>query len=680
MIPPFKPPFKLRQSTLALILMSLGLAVVPHFQHISLWAIGGCIGILVWRWIIAVRQWPLPSAWVRLLLAALVFVGVVFKSPTFGRDSGVTLLVLMVGFKLLETHTLRDVMVTLFLSYFLVITHFLYSQDIIVVGYMVIVVVLTTMAMIDVNHLAAQSWSWSMHFRLAWRLLLQALPLMGLLFVLFPRLSGPLWGLPSDSSAVTGLSDEMTPGSVSKLSQSDAVAFRVSFKGDIPEPDQRYWRGPIFWQTDGIRWQARQYQRNEPEMIILAERYHFWRYAGFERKGEGLEYTVTLEPHQQKWLFALDMPYGAPKDASITRDFQLLADSRVETRKRYGVVSHLDYNTGPLSDWEEHLATELPELGPRVMALVQSWRAQAADDSEVVRLALQYFRQQPFVYTLNPPLLGKRPTDEFLFETRAGFCEHYAAAFTLLMRAAQIPARVVTGYLGGQVNPLDNYLVVHQADAHAWSEVWLSNRGWVRVDPTSAVLPERIRLGLQASLEQVGGALDANFARQVTTQLLSTVVNRLKQVWDAANNAWYENVLGFGPERQQSFWSYFGLADISWQTLGLLLGFTLGAWLLLVGVHLFWQDRRQEVAVARIYRQFCAKLAKVGLIRHPNEGPLAFAERVMPLRPDLAGQIQVITHEYIQLRYRGKDNAQGEKQLKRRVNHFRPPSKSGLKS
>lgn len=677
-----QPAFQLRNTTLAWVLINLGLVIAPHLQHISWVAILISGGLILWRWLIAQQQWALPKAWVRLLLAVSAFIIVVGQNSIFGRDSGVTLLVIMVGLKLLETQDLRGIMVILFLSYFLVVTHCLYSQELLWMMYLAGIVVLTTMIMIDVNHMGPTPWHWSVHWRITWQLLLPALPLALLLFVVFPRLSGPLWGLPTEKSVVTGLSNEMRPGSVSQLSQSNAVAFRVKFDGPVPDADQRYWRGPVFEETDGISWRADEYLRYTPEQIIITEKYHFWRYPGVQRLEPSIDYTVTLEPHQQRWLLALDLPYGIPQDARLSRSFQVMADQVVSQRKRYRVRSHLNYQTGPLSDWEHYKTTVLPPLGPRVMALVNHWRMQAGDqDQEIVRLALQYFRQHHFVYSLNPPLLGQLPTDEFLFETRTGFCEHYAAAFTLLMRAAQIPARVVTGYQGGQVNPVDGYLTVHQADAHAWSEVWLPNQGWKRVDPTAAILPERIHLGLQESLERRGQA-DMPLARQVTTQLLAKITQGLRQTWDAVNNAWYENVLGFGPERQQDFWAHFGLVKVSWATLGLLLGVLLGGSLLLLSGYLFWQGRRQAIASVRYYQRYCQRLASIGWVRAPSEPPLAFAQRVIANRPDLADAVQQITQLYLQLRYpvsegdgqggRRKQRQRIEQLLKRRVSAFRP--------
>jgi transglutaminase-like putative cysteine protease len=286
-------------------------------------------------------------------------------------------------------------------------------------------------------------------------LLLQAIPLMLVLFLLFPRIQGPLWGLPHDAHAgLSGLSDNMSPGSLNSLILSDAVAFRAAFRGRIPEAKALYWRGPVLWDYDGRTWTAPRFVFNANELP----------------SGEPtIEYTVTLEPHNKRWLFALEMPTQRPPRAVATRDMQLLSATPVRSRMRYDMSSQLQAAYGA-EDGESILqrALQLPEgYNPRTLDHAKELRRKYRDDRQLVSAVLTDFRNENFVYTLSPPLLGQHAVDEFLFDTRRGFCEHYASAFTVLMRAVGIPARVVTGYQGGQVNPVGDYVLIRQADAHA---------------------------------------------------------------------------------------------------------------------------------------------------------------------------------------------------------------------
>jgi transglutaminase-like putative cysteine protease len=316
---------------------------------------------------------------------------------------------------------------------------------------------------------------------------------MLILFVFFPRVQGPLWGLPQDAySGTSGLSNTMTPGSISQLILSDAVAFRVKFEGTIPKPNQLYWRGPVFWYFNGKNWlPGNKTPRN------------FFKYERLEKR---VQYTVTLEPHNNHWLFVLDMPAMLPPESTGSNDYQVLSRTPVRSRMRYKMASYLSHKVGLDADEKElSRALQLPPDtnsggNKRARALAESWRQDINSDEAIMRKALSMFRNQKFYYTLLPPLLGDNQVDEFLFDTLQGFCEHYSSSFVFLMRSAGIPARVVTGYLGGKINSVGNYMIVRQSDAHAWAEVWLKDRGWVRVDPTASVSPERLNSGIAAAV------------------------------------------------------------------------------------------------------------------------------------------------------------------------------------
>jgi transglutaminase-like putative cysteine protease len=540
-----KPSLELRPlppRALQWLMLAVALAVVPHlFFTAPVFAIGALLGLGLRAWL-AGTQRGLPGRGLLILLGLLALFGVVaYFHKLTGRDPGVALLLLMVGLKALETRNLRDCMLVAFLGYFIVITGFFYSQSIPAALYMTLVVVAQTAALIGLTQ--SESGSPKERLRTALWLLVQSIPMMIVLFLLFPRLPSPLAGLQQNEQiARTGLSDTMTPGAFAQLVQSNAVAFRATFRGNPPPEAARYWRGPVLWFYDGRTWHMTHERGMTPERL--------------QRTADAIHYTVMMQPTNKHWVLALDMP-GATSDAQMTADHMLLTQHPITDVHQYTVTSYLKYTLDPkLTKYEQRLALQLPRnAAPRARALAGRWRAAASDDAAVVRDALNYFHTQGFSYTLSPPPLQGDPIDDFLFGTRSGFCEYYAGSFVVLMRAAGIPARVVTGYLGGEYNPLGNYLLVRQSDAHAWAEVWLKGRGWVRVDPTAAVSPERVSEG-------IGGALGnaANVPSFLRQDYRTSLMNRLSMVWDSVNFYWNDWVVAFGPEKQRELLERLGLA------------------------------------------------------------------------------------------------------------------------
>ena len=633
------------------LLATLAFAIAPHTPRLPIWITLLCLGVGAIR-LIQVR---LPARWLLITLAAATAAGIYASYHTLlGRDAGVALLVAMLSLKLLESRTLRDSMVAIFISYFLVITHFLYSQSIPTGLYLLVVVLVITATLIGLNHPGRQI-DPRKQLRLAAVLLGQAAPVMLVLFLFFPRVPGPLWGMPSDAyEGMTGLSDSMAPGSISKLSQSGAVAFRVSFDGPPPKPEQRYWRGPVLDLFDGRRWSAAAAPDPNP--------------AGIAVTGAPSSYTLTLEPHNKRWLLALDLPAKLPPASRLGARYELLADQPVRQRLRYRAVSYPNYQAGLYPEAAEmNHSLRLPAFGnPKAREMAVTWKLAAKDDGEIVSRALELFRSEAFFYSLTPPLLGADSVDEFLFDTRRGFCEHYAGSFVFLMRAAGVPARVVTGYQGGESNPFGNYLIVRQSDAHAWAEVWLESRGWVRIDPTAAVAPRRIESGLAA-------ALPAGEPLPLLARMDSAWLMQLRMTWDTLNNDWNQWVLGYGQERQYDLLSRLGFEMASWRELAA--GLAAGVGALLLGFSGFMLWRRSPVGAdpaAGIYQRFCRKMARIGIVRQPNEGPADFTKRTGMLRPDLASDSAAIGKLYIALRYAPYPNASALRQLGKRVGAFRP--------
>jgi protein-glutamine gamma-glutamyltransferase len=619
---------------LGAILLSLTLVIAPHALHLPAWISALALAMILARLYLGYLRRPLPARWLLVILALICVAGVGATYRTlYGRDVGVALLTVMTALKLLEMSKPRDSMVVVLLAYFLMVTNFFYSQSIGTAVYMLGCLWMITATQVGLQY-HASSPRLRQTFRHAAVMLLQGIPLMLVFFLLFPRASGPLWGLPQFNYAGRmGLSETMSPGDVSSLSQSDEIAFRVWFERMPDKPSQLYWRGPVLSEFDGRTWR--------PGITLTS------RGVDIEALAPAISYVVTLEPHDKHWLFAIDLPSILPPDAYLTTDLQLLSKKPLRERRAYAIESIPKYRVERnLAPHLRSSALRLPVgFSPRAQALAQSWRAQSASDQDVLRQALHYFQTTPFFYTLEPPRLGLDPVDQFLFETRSGFCEHYASAFTFLMRAAGVPARVVTGYLGGEINPVDDYLVVRQSEAHAWSEVWLPNEGWVRVDPTATVSPLRIERGLVA-------AVPASDALPLLSRTQIDWIKQMRFALDAVANSWNQWVLGYSPERQVDLLSRLGFPQVRWEDLVVALILISAALLLLLAVLLLVRrpDRRLD-PVQRIYISYCRAMGRLGMVRLASEGPRDFAARVAMQMPQRKTQARNICMLYLSLRY-----------------------------
>ena len=643
----------------------LGAAVVvllPHVPRLPVWLSAVLVTLFAWRFFMLLRAWPAPNRWWRwTLTVVLVFLLYRQYGTLFGRDAGSALLAAMLALKFMELQRLRDYVLSVLLIYFLIVIGFLYSQAMWLVVYLLAVFVLTTATLI---RLAVPGTRARFALRLAAVLLLQALPLMLAMHLLFPRLQGALWGLPQDAYAgLAGLSDEMRPGSIRELSLSEEVAFRAHFHATLPPPAQRYWRALVLWTTDGKSW-----TRGAEPRASLA----------YEPLDAPLSYLLTLEPSNKPWLPALDLPVQVPSGTRLRSGFVLEARAPVRERLSLELSAHTRYRMHTLGAAERRAALQRPEqISARVQALAAHWRATAGSDAEVVRAALTHFRAEKFFYTLEPPLLGDDPVDEFLFETRRGFCEHYAAAFVTLMRSTGIPARVVTGYQGGEYNPAGNYLIVRQLDAHAWAEVWLPGQGWARVDPTAAIAPERIEYGadglrrLLARGTLLGGMPPEALRAMLALDTFERARQQLRLSLDAANTAWQRWVLGYNQARQRELLAQLGFEDVAPLRLVGLLALLVA---LIMGLYVIATRQRapRPDPVQRAYLDFCRKLARRGLVRAPQEGALDYAGRCARRRPDLEIPVHAITDLYLRLRYGSTDARTDTQELARQVAQFRP--------
>jgi transglutaminase-like putative cysteine protease len=635
----------------AWLIASMVVVIAPHALRAPWWLTLLTLCLYGWRMYFALHRAPLPSRWLILGITAVAMLGVWIEFRTlFGRQSGILLLMVFSGFKMLEARTHRDTTMAAFLGYFLIITNFLYTQTIPTAVAMGAALVLITATLIGFS---APQRATRANLRTAAVLLAHAAPAALALFLLFPRVQGPLWGLPQDAYAgMTGLSETMAPGNLSSLAQSDAIAFRAEFQGDSPPAALRYWRGPVLWDFDGRTWSV------GPTFLV-----NFTAPRGGRAT---YRYEVVLEPHNRHWLFALETAASLPdRGARVSSDGQLVSSSPVRARLRYELTSVI----APQPDLKEtpsarRRALRVPqEFNPRSTALAQQWRAESADDAEIVQRAIAFLRDGRFVYTLDPPMLGQHSVDEFLFTTREGFCEHFSSAFVFLMRSAGVPARVVTGYQGGELNAVDSIVTVRQSDAHAWAEVHLEGRGWVRVDPTGAAVPGRIGQGLARSVPQTS-SLPLMMRPQL--EWLRAVRDR----WEAVAHKWNVWVLGYSPERQRDLMSYVGIRDADWRTLTAVLFSFLGVMTLLL---LAWSLKRlaRPDPVQRAWRAFCRKLAARGIERAPHEGPRDYATRAARALPRARRTILRIGTLYIALRYGANASADRTQQLRKLVKQFR---------
>jgi protein-glutamine gamma-glutamyltransferase len=652
---PYSPHLDVRN--VMWLLAAMTVVVLPHLMRLPSWIAIFFTVVLGWRAWIAWYALRTPPRLVMWSVTIAAFVGTFLThGSVIGREGAVTLLIVMAALKLLEMRNERDVVLSVYLGFFLVITNFLFSQTIPMGIYMLACVWIFVATLVGFNH-AGKSPSVPERARPAAALVLQALPLMAAFFLLFPRVQGPLWALPQDSRAgLSGLSDSMKPGTIANLIKSDAVVFRVQFEDQIPPYQALYWRGPVLVHFDGGTW-----RRNEFDPFIEPR---------YERREAPTNYTVTLEGSSSKnWLFALDVPGSLPPAARLRSDLQMLSLRPLSERFRYDMVSYLDFRYGTQPSGIS-IRTALkfdPARNPRTVALGKQWAAEERDPQAVLARAVTLFNRE-FKYTLEPPTLDTdNPYDDFLFNVKEGFCEHYAGAFTLLARSAGIPARVVTGYQGGEFNPMNNELIVRQADAHAWVEVWLQERGWTRIDPTGVVSPLRVSNGVNAALGPIGVIPSLIAADHF--KLLST----LRFAWHAMNSRWDQWVVNYNLDRQRDFFSQLGIGSFDWRMLGLwmmLATFVIGG---LVSIGLLVRDRppRREAAVLA-WSRFCGKLATAGLERAPHEGPMDFLARVRATRPALAADVEEIVELYVDARYGAGVTREGQRKLAKLVREFRP--------
>ena len=604
--------------------------VATHAAHLPIWLLIALPLILALRVITRRRGAGAVSMWIRVPAACLLLVIVAMQYGTvFGREPGSVLGCGLLVLKLLETEHARDARVSIGFAAFVLISALLFVQTLWFTLAASLILVLLLAALVSLQPApVARERLLQAQLKLGAILLACGLPLAAAGFALVPRLASPLWGAPDKSmQARTGLDDRMEPGALTELLTDDSPAFRIYFDGALPTPQQRYFRAIVLRDFDGATWQRSRYA-------------DYLRPEGAARNGAPVDYSIMLEPTGRRWLPALDLPIVAPSGAHFSADRELLADTPVMQPREYRVRSTTRYTLAPtLAPRERERSLALPEgFDPRSHALAEGWRTQGLDHDAIVRAALDLFHQS-FTYTLNPPLLGRDSIDDFLFTTKKGFCEHYASAFVVLMRAAGIPARVVTGYQGGWWNPTGGYLLVRNSDAHAWAETWAPDRGWVRVDPTAAVSPARIEFGAAA-------------ANDSTTWSQAAWVRAIRDRFDLVNGLWTQAIIRFDALRQKGMLTSFGVVDPNQGDLLLTFAALLGVVLMLAT---FWAMRETQESRADALDQAWAllgrRLARAGIVRQTQEGPLDLLARARAALPASAAALTGLVQDYVSLRY-----------------------------
>lgn len=643
------PELPIPNGAVTWLIMSLAAAVGWHIPHIPAWATVVAVLVGAYTYYRIIKSKPLPPRLLRIILVICMAGGILMTFRSFlGRDPGITALVLFGTMKLMELKNRRDFMVIVFICYFMVFGNFLYDQSIEDLAFTLLATVLITATLLRLNHPPEEKIKISSMFRVSFKLIMYSLPFTVLMFFLYPRTTGPLWNFSQESITrfQSGFDDTIEPGQIAQLAQSKLPAFKVEFpNGDMPEMKDLYFRGLVLWFTNGQKW----------TQGIIAPRYV--RPQSYDR--EGILQVITIEPHNRTWLFGLDWPVVVPGWTRTLPGRILQTRRDIRSHYRYRVLSRMDPAVlRDLNEEQRGWALQYPKgTNLRILRLGKMWREQAGSDVEILEMARQFYKQSGFVYTLNPGLLQtQQPMEEFLFSARRGFCEHYAASFAMLMRAAGVPARVVIGFQGGEFNPVGNYLLLRHSDAHAWNEVWLEGQGWRRIDPTSWVAPERIEFGFDVSQNVSARGTLSDDERLAAIEnarnpgFFTRLYKFFKNHWDNINYEWDVWIISYSRDKQRGFFESLGFENVTKTGLFIALIFVVVMFFSSISFLL----RRQTLStdpLLKLYQRFCIKLAKSGLQRMRWEGPFHYRDRAMEKFPDRAELIQKITDLFVHLRY-----------------------------
>ena len=593
--------------------------ILPQVAYLPLWCSLLAAGVLIWRGTLAWKSQALPSKWWLLGLLGVTIAATLLTHKTLlGRDAGVTLIVVLLSLKMLELRARRDAFVVFFLGFFTMLTNFFFSQSLLTAAAMMIALMGLLTALVNAHMLVGKP-PLAASAKVAGKMVLLGAPIMAVFFVLFPRLA-PLWGIPSDGMVGrSGLSASMQVGAIASLALDESIVMRIRFEGALPLPQELYFRGPVLSSFDGREW--------KPSNSLLSRRYALE--AALQTSGPAIAYQVTLEQNNRPWIFVLEAASAKPQvtghDVTMTADLQWISNRPVTDLLRYQAQSQPAFTHGPLRNVVGlQDFTELPNgFNPRTAQLAAEIRRDPrfanAQADLLVPEVMRRLRTGGYSYTLEPGVFGQHTADEFWFDRKEGFCEHIASSFVILLRAMNVPARVVTGYQGGDMNTVDGFWTVRQRDAHAWAEVWQAGRGWVRVDPTSAVAPGRI-----SSVERLV-ARQSVMAAAFGTVFNPTLAAQLRAGWEAINNTWNQWVLNYSQSKQLDLLKNIGFESPSWEDLGrVLIGIIIAASLL--GAAWTIYSRSQQDPWLRLLHTARKHLAKAGLPSTEATPPRALAQ------------------------------------------------------
>jgi len=638
------------------VLIGIHLVAMPLYGRIQPSILLIILLLTIWSFFIITNRLKQPSDFVRILtLVFSVFFLILSYGTIFGQQAGTSLLLLLSFLKIFEIKSKRDVGVIIFMGFFLIASNFFYTQSPLTALYVFLVVIYLSSVLIYLNDTLGTI-SFKQRLITAGQFISLAIPFMLILFILFPRIPSPLWGLPKDtSSAKTGLGEELTLDNISRLVSSGEVAFRVAFDGEPPPHNILYWRGPVLSHYDGQTWRKNDAPSSAKANLTSAT------------ESLSYSYTVTLEPHDKTWLLSLEHPTEFNDQLRFSRELQLINTNRVTNVISYALTSTPSVTNVGLFDQELNRNLQLPEnINPRSKDLAKLFRQQAdGEPRRIVESVLSYFRNQEFFYTLSPPPLGQHPMDSFLFDTKKGFCGHYASAFVTLMRQAGIPSRIVTGYQGGILNPVDNYMIIRQSDAHAWTEVWIDDQGWIRVDPTAAVSPARIESGI------ADAGLDEDKLPSIVISD-NAFFKQSRYIIDSMQNSWNKWVIGYNQKKQKQLFNELGVdkVDAGQLILWLVLAMTLSG-AIITSLMLRSSNRKCEDKILRFYNRFCNKFKNAGLIRETHEGENEFLDRIKNHFPGSARAAETITTSYQQIRYNNQTDSRYQENFIEVVKNFK---------
>ncbi|WP_223668497.1 transglutaminase family protein [Kangiella shandongensis] len=642
-----------RPGVVPLLLAIQAVVLLPLWFHLPSWITATTIGLLLTKWYLNHHQLQAPK-WILLVIVLLCVGGVFLQFKTLnGRDAGIGLISLMYGFKLLEAKSYRDASLVLFISFFIVVTAFFYSEAIWMGVYLLITMLLILIGLMVLN--SPQGIKGTKKIGKASAItLVQAIPIMVILFFLFPRSSTPLWSMPNDSQAGSGIDDTMAPGSIGALHTFDDIAFRVDFADKVPSNSEMYWRGLVLARFDGFTWHKEEHSPLRGELGLPREATY--------------QYRVQMEPNNRNWIFGLEQLAEAPDGAYLFSDNTWLKRRRVTQRLTYSAQAYnIDFSQQGLSQHQRSIYLQIPDdSNERTKEWAEERRREHGSDEQFVSWILSYIHQNQYHYTLTPQVIEEDTIDGFWFQTQEGFCEHYAGAFVYIMRAAGIPARVVAGYQGGEYNPYGDYFIIRQSDAHAWTEVWLDGEGWRRVDPTAAIHPSRVEEDLRGQTSSRDGWLE-EFGGDAMFEPPQGFLQDLALRWDAIQNFWSDTVMGYSKDMQFGWLRQLGIEKNQYRYLGygllvtvLLAGLIFGYWVL--------RATQKLDPVAKQYIKLLTRLKKKGVPCEPSTGPKELLKITRRTSPKLYARVAPAIKTYTSLRYRNKSDSKDLLQrLKRQV-------------